>query len=166
MWLTRRWNNDIAGKALTWLEPIIKFAISLMGRWPYPKPWISRGKTNEELKLFCHVFLFLDLSCTWFKSCVIVVSYLLINQFIYLFFTDSTNSDWANMANGTSLLSSIQIPSRMEYHLPLQAQREQQPFPTQPAFSMYDANVSVMMTYWIYTPFSKSKSKFELHMYY
>ena len=77
---------------------------------------------------------------------MIVVSYLLINQFIYLFFTDSTNSDWANMANGTSLLSSIQIPSRMEYHLPLQAQREQQPFPTQPAFSMYDANVSVVMS--------------------
>ena len=51
------------------------------------------------------------------------------------------------MANGTSLLSSIQIPSRMEYHLPLQAQREQQPFPTQPAFSMYDANVSVMIAY-------------------
>jgi len=33
----------------------------------------------------------------------------------------------------------------MEYHLPLSAQREQQPFPTQPEFSMYDANDDLVM---------------------
>ena len=48
------------------------------------------------------------------------------------------------MANGTvDILASIQIPTRMEYHLPLEAERELQPFPTQPEFSMYDANVSM-----------------------
>lgn len=48
------------------------------------------------------------------------------------------------MSQGDSLLALIQIPSEMVMEIEAAADREQQPFPTQPAFAMYDAVVSMI----------------------
>ncbi|XP_067950541.1 fibrocystin-L-like [Watersipora subatra] len=53
---------------------------------------------------------------------------------------NSTSSDWASLSNSSSLLALIQIPTEMIYSVQLEADREQQPFPTQPQFEMYDTN--------------------------